>query len=262
MTGLISILSGCLGASAKRPECRQGEGLSTFGLNGTSLQTNQLAFAFYGSANSISSEIGSYLQSRGIRAVFFVYGESVRENQRYLSSLKNSGQIVGNGFYTDSDLTRVKKPVAAAIRTDEAISSYVFGSNFLMRFPGGHSDKSLAEALNSEGLAKYAGPFVGDIGGSRAKNSSGFTAENCDETNANSCVQELLAVTRRTGKGLIELPTERPFIAQVVREYINSIESEGFSIKNIDEIPDARLAMQKSGGTPGATKEAGSCSDY
>jgi len=217
---------------------------------------------FSGPIDAGAAELGSYLALQNIRAGFFIYGESVSENKGALSHLKLSGQLIGNGFYSSQNLENIHDPVQAALRTDHLLTPYVTGSIFLMRFPGGNDDSSLAAKLNRQGLAKYAGPIVADIGGVRSGNVSGFSPSGCSDFDPDACTQSLLTAVRATGKGLIELPLGRPIFATVLRDFVTAVVAEGFQVRNLDTIPDVQYRIQQSGGTAGAATGAGSCDDY
>ena len=264
MFAVISVISffGCQQAKSSGPECRQGEGLSSYGVNGASLGVGNYALSFVGGVSGDVATVGEYLGQQGIRAVFFVSGKDALDSRSTLQRLHDAGQIVGNGLLYGDDAKRPADPATAARRIDYLISEYVIGDIFLMRLPGAGVDETQIETLNKSGFAKYAGPIRPDIGGPAGLNESGISSESCKSSDSSSCVQLILKSMRQVGRGLIEVPTNLPFLITLVRDLVVEAGLAGFSWSDVDLIPDLQYRIQRSGGTPGAAIDQGSCNDY
>lgn len=253
---------GCQQAKSSGPECRQGEGLSSYGVNGASLAVGNYALSFVGGVSGDVATVGEYLGQQGIRAVFFASGRDVLDARSTLQRLHDAGQIVGNGLLYGDDAKHPADPATAARRIDHLISEYVIGDIFLMRLPGAGIDETQIETLNKSGFAKYAGPIRPDIGGPEGVNGSGISLNSCKNSDSSSCVQLILKSMRQVGRGLIEVPTNLPFLITLVRDLVVEAGLAGFSWADVDLIPDLQYRIQRSGGTPGAPIDQGSCNDY
>src|SRR5215831_9996871 len=72
---------------------------------GTALEGGELALTFDDGPGSRTTELSSWLASRGIRATFFMRGDYASGNASLMAQLAGDGHLIGNHTYDHPDLT-------------------------------------------------------------------------------------------------------------------------------------------------------------
>ena len=256
---LLVLNQGC-GVAVKKSCVGNGTGLAKSALTGANLADNTVAFTFSNGPTEFTTDIAEYLYSNGIKATFFTLGSNVRGRQAVLEKLKGWGHLVGNMGYDQQNLTKSRIPQLQVRRTDELIREYITGDMFLFRPPLGSYDEALIDKLNNEGLRKYVGPILWDVG-----RSEGFTDDlTCWQSNTSvgTCAQGYLDKIKAVKSGIIDFHDTSVETGSLVKSVVQSLQTDGFSFSRIDAIPTIKEHIEANGGSPGVVGGDHACNDY
>lgn len=260
---LVSALAGVSGCGFFKngDRCPAGPGLQTLPLRGDQLPDKTLAFTFDGEPGAVAVAIGDYLYANNIGAAFFVRGNAAADHGPAMQALKNRGHLLGNRGYVSGGPAAAKDPVTDVRKTDELIAPFVSGNMFLLRTVSETLAQPLAEKLNTAGLTRYVGPIGWDFG---SGNADYVDDETCWAKNENvdDCAQGYLAAIRVKKRGIVRLHADDPRSQQVVRTIYVKMTEEGFSFVRLDAIATIRIALERSGATPGQVGGAAGCNEY
>ncbi len=253
-------LAGC-GFFKNANSCAVGPGLGTVPLRGDQLADKTLALTFDGGPGEAAAGIGDYLYANGVAAAFFVQGQAAVSQEPTLRGLKAHGHLVANRGYGKGGPAAAKDPVTDVRKTDELIAPYVSGDIFLLRTEGEALGVALAARLNAAGLTRYVGPIGWDFGTSNADFVDDATCW-AKNRNADDCAQGYLTSIRLKKRGIVRLHAEDPRSDQLLRVLYPKLKDEGFAFVRLDEVAGVRIALERSGATPGKVGGPGGCDEY
>jgi peptidoglycan/xylan/chitin deacetylase (PgdA/CDA1 family) len=207
-------------------------------------------------------ELGRYLAEQGIRATFFVVGQSAERHPDGLAQLRDWGHLVGNHTYSHPGLVSLALSGGDVVEevacTDAVIRPFVDGDTAFFRAPygnwrekasGGAEDRAVsvvADALNrSGGLAGTVGPVNWDV--------SGHDYDYWrDGAPAEACAREYLERAGCAGRGIVLMhdSSEDPALRannrtlEVTRLIVPALREQGYRFVGLDEVPQARSAVR------------------
>ncbi len=227
---------------------------------GADLPDNSLSLVFLRGPSSITGDIGSFLEQRGIQASFFVRGASVEDHKSVLAELREQGHLIGNGGYTFTPLTHSKEPILELRKTDALITPEITGDMFLYHAPDGEFSEELANLLNRNGLGKYFGPIAADTVASETFMDDAGCWNN-DLTVA-ACSEQYFNEIVRIKKGIIAFHDEDSRTLELLDSILPDLQAFGFSFVRLDKIPGLRAALEEQGSQVDAVAGEASCDDY
>jgi peptidoglycan/xylan/chitin deacetylase (PgdA/CDA1 family) len=202
-------------------------------------------------------ELARYLNSRGIRATFFVVGKYAVELPEVLQELRELGHLVGNHTFDHASLLQgpsgADNAVSEIVRTDSAIRNYVDGPVVYFRPPYGHWDASIASRLNAsaEASAGHAGPVGWDIDA----NDWQFWERGRSPRECADLYLRLIRASRRRGITLMhDCTADQDAIKMVNRTFeliqflVPELEQQDYTFVRLDEIPEIAAAAQPDAG--------------
>jgi len=243
------------------PACKQGGGgLAAEPLHGTSLDDQSLVLTFDRSPSLYSSDIAEYLAGRGLSATFFVEGQKVKATSE-LAALRDQGHLIGNGTYSYGNLAKAYAPAMEVRQVDRIITPYVVGDLFLLRTPSNSFGADLAAYLTGRGLGKYIGPIGWDVESEPRGESIDLSCW-ADGVSASECAQRYVQAINGFKKGIVRFTDGREELKGLLRELMPSLQTLGFSIVRLDEVPEVRRAALERGARPGTSGGPSGCQDY
>ncbi len=261
---LAALVAGCSYFDIPPSTCPAGVGLRAAPYVGDQLPDKAVALSFDGGPGEVMSKIGDYLYANEVRAAFFVRGDGVFGNEDKLARLKRQGHLVGSRGFDGKALDGAADPITAMRRTDALITPYVTGDMYLLRAGSasqGAMPAGLAERLNGAGLTRYVGPIGWDVG----DQSLGFEPDDAcwaRGRTADTCAQNYLTALRQLQRGIVLMHAERLETVGMLTTVVAKLKEEGFNFTRLDEAPELRSALLRSGGAPGKVGGDGGCREY
>jgi peptidoglycan-N-acetylglucosamine deacetylase len=280
LTILAISAAGCETAAAAPPDksCNGAQALSQNALTGQSLPLKTLALTFDDGPGARTIELSAYLKTQGIRAAFFVVGQSLQNDGAgayTLQKLTDDGHLIANHTAHHYSLT-ANEPVplteAAVVAeltdVDVMIAPFVKNDAWLFRPPYGQWDDKALAALQKTPMKKYIGPILWNIGGTMGANQAADpecwkretlkTVQQCGDL----YVKEIDSV----GKGIVLL--HDPYFIdnnnpdsggtyQMVQYVVPILKAKGYSFARVDEVPEIKALLSGTvGPDAGATDPA------
>lgn len=236
------------------------EGLAEQVIKGSTLDEMQIALSFDNAPTQQTQDVAELLSNKQIGGVFFVVGRQVKGFEGVLTSLHNSGHLIGNQTFSGKKLTAAPLANMEVIRNDGLISPYVVGDMFLLRAPFDAYNKDLATHLNRHGLKKYVGPVSADI----VSDSGAAIDTTCwqEALTPGECATRYIEALAAKKKGIVRFTDGTSGLLGLLQELLPALASAGFKTVRLDQVPEIRRALAKRGAKVDTIGGAAGCDDY
>jgi peptidoglycan/xylan/chitin deacetylase (PgdA/CDA1 family) len=257
--------AGCHKASSNSTgsACSAGQALSKAGLTGESLPLKSLAFTFDDGPGARTIELSAYLKSQGIRAVFFVVGQSLQTDGAAaytLQKLTDDGHLIGNHTQHHYSLTSEPTPlneaavVAELTDVDTVIAPAIKNDVWLFRPPYGDWNDQTVEYLEKTPMKKYVGPIMWNIGGTMAppnqaadsecwKRETLLTVQQCGDLYVKEIDNVAKGIVLMHDPYFIDNNPDSGGTFQMVQYIVPILKSKGYSFVRVDEIPEVKMLL-------------------
>lgn len=197
-----------------------------------------------------TDKILDVLKAKNIKATFFIIASKVSAAPDLMKRIVDEGHIVANHSLTHKNMAeqsifKWKKAARSEIMgAHEILKPYTKNyKTFFYRAPHGAWESKIANLLNEEYSVSrdYRGPIMWDIGGSVRKE-NGIYVEAADwacwaqKMTVNECLEGYVNDTRKKGGGVVLMHDLRSLSAELTGKLIDTLENEGYTFKNLDEI--------------------------
>lgn len=271
--------AGCQTSKDAKPDksCSGGQALTTRGLTGASLPLKTLALTFDDGPGARTIELSRYLKEQGIRAGFFVLGQSLKNDGAAtytLEKLIDDGHLVANHTEHHYSLTQHEptplteaEVVAELTEVDAVLAPIVKNNVWLFRPPYGHWDDKTVATLEKTLMKKYVGPILWNIGGTMGANQAADPEcwKPATLKTVQACGDLYVKEIDNVGKGIVLLHDpyfidmnnpESGGTYQMVQYIVPILKAKGYSFVRVDDVPEIKALLPG-----GAGADAGAAGD-
>lgn len=212
--------------------------------------TNEIVLTFDdGPTPNVTPKVLDVLKEHNIKATFFVVANNAKDYPAIMKRIVAEGHIVANHSLDHQALKdlsffswkkTVKKEVLDA---HEILAPYMRnGKHFYFRAPEGAWDDKYAKLLNENSVgAQYVGPILWDIGGEvELKNGQYVQAADwacwSKKMTIDECASGYIYEAKQKKGGVVLMHDLRPQSVEMLIKLIPSLQNEGFTFKNLDDV--------------------------